>query len=281
MPQWLNRLFQPPLQPLWNDNLPSDSTIIMEKDTIPMIQTSITSTAYDLPLPPPVVQSNSTSSRNRRGHQKSARFSALSIYWANFKKRIGTGTAPSSSSVVGESAGDSNFGRKRDINSSDQVDEVVVDRSWTEEIKSSVSHSDHGGNPEKSGGSHQHKEINSDHESVIYGGMWSTSTALGVLRWRTWPFIMEIFSSRFIDEKSETHYAQVGIFRTLNPCTSDKLIQESWFLKKSLALTASVWLIVNWVLGCVFIPHSPVGTLDEIFYFGVSNSLFNLLLLPS
>ena len=185
-----------------------------------MIQTSMTSTAFDLPLPPPAVHSTSGSSRNRNGRRKAARFNTLSVYWANFRKRIGTGTAPSSSSVVGESTAEFYPSRKVDVEQTDQVDEIVVDRAWTEDIKSSVSHSEHGANPEKSGGSNQ-KEVNSDHESVVYGGIWNTSTPLGLLRWRAWPFVMEIFSSRFIDEKSEVHYAQVYIFYIMQISTSN------------------------------------------------------------
>ena len=226
MPKWLNTFFSPPPQPPWTDNLPPSPeslSISMDKentDSIPMIQTSMTSTAFDLPLPPPAVHSTSGSSRNRNGRRKAARFNTLSVYWANFRKRIGTGTAPSSSSVVGESTAEFYPSRKVDVEQTDQVDEIVVDRAWTEDIKSSVSHSEHGANPEKSGGSNQ-KEVNSDHESVVYGGIWNTSTPLGLLRWRAWPFVMEIFSSRFIDEKSEVHYAQVYIFYIMQISTSN------------------------------------------------------------
>lgn len=45
--------------------------------------------------------------------------------------------------------------------------------------------------------------------------------------------------------------------------------KESWFLKKHLALYTSIWIVLNWILGCAFIPHNPVVTQDKIFYFGV------------
>jgi osomolarity two-component system, sensor histidine kinase SLN1 len=114
-------------------------------------ETPITpTTPNDLPLP--VLQStNSISSRRKR--KKSARFEALTVHWANMKRRIGTGTAPSSSSVG--STGDSHNTRRPNqdaIHEEDKedVDEVVVDRAWSEEIKSSVTQSDHGASPEKS-----------------------------------------------------------------------------------------------------------------------------------
>ncbi|KAF9474819.1 hypothetical protein BDN70DRAFT_884421 [Pholiota conissans] len=253
MPQWL-KPFHPSVTPPWSDPLPSfPPSLNEEKDnhsSNPAVHTSMSSTAFESPLPPPAVYSSSRSSQNRA--QRRSRFSAFAVFWDDFKKRIGTGSAPSSSSVQGESENGFNQQKVDTSETPDVVDEVVVDRLWTEELKSSVSHSDHGGG-EKSGGSNQHKEVNSDHESVVYEGCWSRNAALAYVRWRAWPFILEIFNSRFIDPKSEAHYAQ-----------------ESWFIKKSLALWASLWLILNWILGCVFIPRNPVGQLDKIFYFGVS-----------
>jgi len=177
--------------------------------------TPTTSTAVDNSLPPPVVQSIASSSHSRRLRKKTVRVAGLSVHWARFKKRMSTVAAPSSSSVIGESAAENSYTRKMETTTTgvaDYLDEVVVDRNWTEEIKSSVSHSDHNGSPEKSGGSHQPNQGTSDHDSVVYDGFWTFSTILAILRWRTWPFIMEIFSSRFVDEKSEQHYAQVRIF---------------------------------------------------------------------
>lgn len=45
--------------------------------------------------------------------------------------------------------------------------------------------------------------------------------------------------------------------------------QENWFIKKSLALWASGWLILNWVLGCIF-AQKIYQTFDIVFYYGVS-----------
>jgi hypothetical protein len=140
--------------------------------------------------------------------RKPARFVAFAVYWANFTRRLGTGTAPSSSSQIAESAVDNSYIQRMEMAQEDgPIDEVVVDRVWGEEINSIESHSDHGASP---GESHQPNPAGSDRESLVYEGFWSMWPPFAIIRWRAWPFIMEIFSSRFIDEKSEQHYAQVS-----------------------------------------------------------------------
>lgn len=242
MPRWLDRLDAPIPPPKWiEQDISKPSLTIMTNDDTQgstihaMVTTPTTSTAMDNSLPPPVVQSIASSSHSRRLRKKTVRVAGLSVHWARFKKRMGTVAAPSSSSAIGESAAENSYVRKMDTGVADYLDEVVVDRSWTEEIKSSVSHSDHNGSPEKSGGSHQPNQGTSDHESVVYDGFWASSTILAILRWRTWPFILEIFSSRFVDEKSEKHYAQVRFFAfkvgvlqvfDLNIFASGKLVSQ-------------------------------------------------------
>lgn len=133
-----------------------------------------------------------------------------------------------------------------------EVNEVVVDRVWSEEIKSSVSHSEQGATPEKSGSCHPIGPSASDHDSLHNEGFWYLSSHLVILRWRAWPVIVKFFSSSFADENFEQHYAL-----------------ENWFIKKSLAMWASLWLILNWVLGCIF--AAPVNlAFDRVFYFGVA-----------
>lgn len=129
-----------------------------------------------------------------------------------FKRRLGTGTAPSSSSLIGESAAESSYTKRMEgaaRGDEDEVNEVVVDRIWSEDIKSSTTHSEHGASPEKSGASHPVGPSNSDHESLAPEGFWNAWSPIVFFRWRFWPVIVEIFSSRFPDEKSEQHYAQV------------------------------------------------------------------------
>jgi osomolarity two-component system sensor histidine kinase SLN1 len=170
----------------------------------PKFSDSFPSKAVDL-LPPPVLQTNARINHSRR---KSAHFGCLAEHWAKFKRHIGTGTAPSSSSQIAESAVENNYIHRLEVAQEDgPVDEVVVDRVWSEDIKTIESHSDRGASPRES---HQVNSGGSDHESFVYEGFWSIWPPLANIRWRAWPFIMEIFSSRFIDEKSEQRYAQVS-----------------------------------------------------------------------
>ncbi|KAL0953952.1 hypothetical protein HGRIS_005113 [Hohenbuehelia grisea] len=207
-------------------------------------------------LPPPATQSEKPSAFAKT--KKTARVGVkerLTVHWARLKRRIGTGTAPSTSSLNNnESNPDSNRSiraQTADPDSEDQVDEVVVDRTWSDEIKSSVTHSEHGGTPEKSGGSYPQTGA-SEHESFVErDGFWASCTPLIVLRYRLWPAMMEFFNPRFMDEKSERHYAM-----------------ESWFLRKSLALWSAAWLVLNWILGCAFVP-APLALADKVFYYAV------------
>jgi len=164
-----------------------------------------TSTGPDDSLPVPVLQNSATSSKKRTG---------LTARWASFKGRIGSGTAPSISSLIGDTV-DSDHTHRAETEQEKalgqekiEVDEIVVDRGWSDEIKSSISHSEHGASPEKSGGSHP--QAGSSYESLsLHGGFWSLWFPLVILRWRVWPKVEEFFSSRFSDEKAEQHYAQV------------------------------------------------------------------------
>lgn len=171
--------------------------------------TTATTTVADDMLPPPVLHnSGGQSNSSRRNRRKSARISGLAVHWERFKKRLATGTAPSSSSVVEESAAESIFTRHLQCYQDDEeVNEVVVDRAWSEDIKSSVSNSDPVGSPDKTGS--QLNQGASDNESVVHEGFWSRNQVLIYLRWRVWPPLVKIFNSRFLDDRSEEHYSQV------------------------------------------------------------------------
>lgn len=179
-------------------------------------------------LPPPVSFPSDLSSPGRRSrHKKNARISAgLRVHWDRFVRKLGTGTAPSSSSNFDESVGESSgYPRSRiggpmgdmQLPQDDRVDEVVVDREWSDEIKSSsVTHSEHGGTPDKSGSNHL-GGTNTDRDSFAIRpeGFWGSSRVLIFLRWRLWPASYGFFCTRFLDEKSEMHYNK-----------------ENWFLRK-------------------------------------------------
>ena len=178
-------------------------------------------------LPPPVLQHDDGQSTGRRSRtKKNARVhGGLRVHWDRFVRKLGSGTAPSTSSNFDESVGDSSgYPRSRQGHSAypepaddQEVDEVVVDREWSDEIKSSsVTHSEHGGSPEKSGSNH-HAGTNTDRDSfaVRPDGFWGSCRLLIVLRWRVWPATYSFFCTHFVDEKSEMHYNK-----------------ENWFLRK-------------------------------------------------
>jgi osomolarity two-component system, sensor histidine kinase SLN1 len=174
-------------------------------------------------LPPPVQQ---TSSFNFRGTKK-ARIDTgikrnMRVHWDRLLRKMGNGTAPSSSSAHDESTtGESSGYRHRPTTLTSEedewVDEVVVDREWAEELKStSITHSEHVGTPER-GGSNMMGGTSTDRESLAMHveGFWSSCTPLIWLRWRLWPFLFGFFYTRFLDEKSEEHYNK-----------------ENWFMRK-------------------------------------------------
>lgn len=177
-----------------------------------------------LPLP---VQHDVISTTGRRSRtKKNARVSGgLRVHWDRFVRKLGSGTAPSSSSAFDDSVCESSgYMRSRQgggplyqEQQDDRVDEVVVDREWSDEIKSSsVTHSEHGGTPDKPG-SNQPGGTNTDRDSfaVRPEGFWGLCLPLVMIRWRLWPLVYSFFSTQFIDEKSEMHYNK-----------------ENWFLRK-------------------------------------------------
>ncbi|EJF56265.1 hypothetical protein DICSQDRAFT_71854 [Dichomitus squalens LYAD-421 SS1] len=225
-------------------------------------------------LPPPVsYPANHPSNDRRLRMKKNARISGgLRVHWDRFVRKLGSGTAPSSSSNFDDSVGESSgYPRSRQDGQAgggeeqveDRVDEVVVDREWSDEIKSSsVTHSEHGGTPEKTGSNHL-GGTNTDRDSFAIHpeGFWGVCRPLIFVRWRLWPLVHSFFSTRFMDEKSEMHY-----------------IKENWFLRKNLALWSSAFLIVNWAFGIGFIPR-PLTLADKIFYWGVA-PVFSFIIPP-
>ncbi|KAI0773246.1 hypothetical protein BD413DRAFT_473180 [Trametes elegans] len=223
-------------------------------------------------LPPPVQQDDRLSSSRRSRTKKNARIhGGLRVHWDRFVRKLGSGTAPSTSSNFDESVGDSSgYPRSRQGQSTypepqdDQVDEVVVDREWSDEIKSSsVTHSEHGASPDKTG-SNLHPATSTDRDSfaVHPEGFWGMCRLFIFLRWRLWPVTFSFFCTRFIDEKSEMHYNK-----------------ENWFLRKNLALWSSGFLIVNWAFGIGFVPREPMLLSDKIFLYGIA-PLFSFVIPP-
>lgn len=209
-------------------------------------------TTDDQWLPPPVIAKQY--GIECRGH-KQTKFSKsrLRVRWDNFTRRLGNGTAPSTSSVPDGSTVDGSHRMREPLSGQpdDEVDEVVVDRVWFEEQNSPSTETEslapiekYGDNP--TGGT------NTDRESLaVVEGFWAKSAILIILRWRVWPALLGFFRLRFIDEKSEAHYSK-----------------EAWFFRKTLALFCSLFFVGNWVLGVAFLPQ-PVILPDKIFYYGV------------
>lgn len=181
---------------------------------VPISTNSITVENHDLPSP--VTQSALVTTNNCRNHNLAKRFGGFRFYWAKFKKRIGTGTAPSSSSLIVESAAEHAHSRRmteqdEEGNNDSVVEEVVVDRTWTDNMQSSA-FSECVHTLEKSP-SQLHIQISVETASIVHVGFWGLCKPLAIIRWRTWPFLMDVFSSRFADEKTERHYAQVRYLR--------------------------------------------------------------------
>lgn len=175
----------------------------------------------EMRLPPPVQEAGSQRSSRRKNTRISL---GIRARFDQFLRKLGSGTAPSTSSAVDESTGDSiSYGKSRGTvkasaaDPDEKVDEVVVDREWSGEIKSSVHSGDHGG-AEKSGGSGNGVGgTSTDRDSVAFhvDGFWASNTPLVYLRYRIWPVIYGFFATHFVDEKSEAHYRK-----------------ENWFLRK-------------------------------------------------
>lgn len=210
-------------------------------------------------LPPPAAAVTTTYNRPK----KTLRIDGgpgLRVYWTRFRRRLGAGTAPSTSSLVDSSAQGSNDGPRSETQGGRQgedeaeVDEVVVDRNWSDEIKSSVSLSEQDISLDRPGAHHHVAGPNTDRDSVALhtGGFWGLSTPLIILRWRVFPAIVDFFSTKFPNKKSEQHY-----------------VKENWFMRKPLALWSSLFLVVNWAVNAATIP-GPILLIDKIFVFGIA-----------
>lgn len=216
------------------------------------VQLTATSTVTNTPtstLPYPVISKSPSSSPKRR---KTARISALHVHWDRVKRRIGPVSYPdadltASSESLAESIRNAFQLRSSGIIPSSQVvDQTVVDRLWTDELRPFDLVD---GSPEKSTASQPPLTSQEPSENSGFQGPW---TPWAVLRWHIWPGVVHFFDSRFHDEAQEARYQQ-----------------DYWATRKPLTLVASLWFILNYVLGCIF-ASQPAKTLilaDKIFYF--------------
>lgn len=150
----------------------------------------------------------------------------LRVHWARFRRRLGASTSHSTLSLVEDSAvGSSNIGLRGDsqgeggcqCEDDGEVDEVVVDRNWSDGVKSSVSLSDEQDISLDKSADITGPSPNTDRDSVAIhaGGFWGLCAPLIILRWRVFPAILNFFSPKFLNLKSELHY-----------------VKESWFIRK-------------------------------------------------
>lgn len=222
MPSWFRRVagLEPSKWSDEEDNLgPPLDISVNEKThdfTKSAMPTPTTSTAVDHILPPPALQTHNS----RRIKTKSARL-GFGVYWMRLKKQLGAGVAPSNSSLIGDSAADSSYTRRPEppLDEDGEVNEVVVDRVWTTPSEASSDSDDsppEGAPPlDKSVLGQSGNTItgdSSDHESVDHNSFWRRWKLLVVLRYKFYPTLREFFFTRFSDEKSESHYAQVFRF---------------------------------------------------------------------
>lgn len=176
-------------------------------------------------LPPPVVATSTPYNRPK----KTIRIDGgrgLGVHWTRFRRRLGAGTSPSTSSLVEDTAPSSSVDPKGGSQYDDyaEVDEVVVDRNWSDEIKSSVSLSEQDISLDGPGHySAAGPSTDRDSDALHTTGFWGLSTPLVILRWRLFPAIVEFFSPKFLNEKSELHY-----------------VKENWFMHKVRRITSHI-----------------------------------------
>ncbi|KAG7094130.1 hypothetical protein E1B28_007742 [Marasmius oreades] len=126
---------------------------------------------------------------------------------------------------------------------SDEIDEVVVDRQWSQptSVQSSAA----------SVTSSFYSARKSENEGECDPWL-STYNPASFIRWRIWRWILHFFSPQFDDKRVETEY-----------------LREDWLQSKRLALVASIFFIVNWILGVTLI-QTPVVLGDQIYYYGIA-----------
>ncbi|KAL1758241.1 histidine kinase [Schizophyllum commune] len=213
-------------------------------------------TAKGTQLPPPAVHTQQPSSNYRR-----LRLAAhLSAHWtrakAHIRNRLGTPSTtpfadptsvpplPSPTSATSPPAHVTAY-------PGGVVNEVVVDRSWSDGWGESDTESVAATSFD--GASSWNSEA--DHAHDARTGVWASTRPLSFCRWRIWPLFMDFFSSRFADPKTEQEYQA-----------------SEWQSSKRRTLWASVFFLVNYVLGAIFIPV-PVELPDKIFYYGIATLL--------
>ncbi|KAF7356453.1 hypothetical protein MVEN_00978400 [Mycena venus] len=172
--------------------------------------------------------------------------------WAGFKSHVKRTLAaphvPSSSSVEYEVANVISPTARKDeerFKDTDELDEVVVDRSWAEDKFETETNSD----AAETASSHDPSVTDVDPD-VPLRGLWALKP-IAFIRTRMWPVIKSFYMPRF-EEAEERLYQK-----------------EVWGQAKRPSLWASVFFIASCILGITTI-QSPVVLADKIFYYGIS-----------
>ncbi|KAF9269218.1 hypothetical protein L218DRAFT_953768 [Marasmius fiardii PR-910] len=202
-------------------------------------------------LPPPITQTKS-----RRSHKKEdveEQSSGSAIWWriarrlSKFRRDFKVASSSSRSTKLRARA---NFEASRESLDNirhgshcngDEIDEVVVDRLWSQptSVRSSAA--------SVTASFRSTEAPGDDRESHL-----SLYNPASVVRWRIWHYIFHFFSPKFDDKRVEADFRR-----------------EDWAQSKRLALVSSFFFIVNWVLGVAFI-QTPVVLGDQIYYYGMS-----------
>ena len=126
------------------------------------------------------------------------------------------------------------------LSETDEVDEVVVDRSWSEDFESE-SNSDA---PGTASSRHDATVADADSSGARPTGVWALPL-LAFVRTRIWPTVREFYAPRFAE--AEEHLFQ----------------REVWGQGKRSALWASVFFIANFILAVTSI-QDPVVLADKV-----------------
>lgn len=149
---------------------------------------------------------------SRRRKTKAAGFAGIKVQWTRFVKRIGT-DSPSDSSAVADSYFESNQTRRR-TEDDVEVDEIIVDRDWTEDLRSSLNQL----SERSPGSSDSQPQIGTSlgrDTTAMLDDSHILSASLWAFRWKVWPAIVKFFCVRFLDDKTE-----------------ERFHKEHWFIKK-------------------------------------------------
>ncbi|KAJ7140325.1 hypothetical protein C8R43DRAFT_595336 [Mycena crocata] len=221
----------------WAVDLPmSARTKSKRRQPIPF---GLSATVEEVQLPVPVTSPCSP--------HKAVRFRALNSRWntikQHVKKTVAAPYVPSSSTLVENVVVAAPTKEAEYLG--DEVDEVVVDRSWAEDFETETN-----SDAAETASSRHTTVVDADTLDARPEGVWAFPP-LAFLRGRMWPVIREFYMPRF-EEAEERMYQK-----------------EVWGQTKRLTLWASVFFIASCCLAIGTI-QDPVVLADKIFYYGIS-----------